>query len=128
MSRYFLSVHSELRDKSSEFNLALKEYLTWQNLSPLEALTKVSSVQSSLRSAGEATVNIDNTPQQLTKITFEMPSCSVLSSLEHLGKLKVESSVPPTTMSVSADDTFRSASNGSFVDDTEPPAKRKKEA
>ena len=100
--------------------MVLKEYSTWQNLSPHEALTKVSGVQRSLQSAGEATVNIDNMPTPLTKITFEMPSYCVLSSLEHLGRLKFESTTPPT------DDTFQSASQKSFVDNSEPPAKRKK--
>ena len=64
-----------------------------------------------------------------SKKTLEMPSLSVLSSLEHLGRLKVESNPLPTAVcSLSQDALMDSPSQRNLFDVNEPKAKKRKEA
>ena len=110
-----------VQDKCSQLESALKEYTSWQTLPPHEALSKVNTVRSSLQQASKATLNLD-TPTKLSNITFEMPNFNTLSSLEHLGRLKVE-----TSTSAVCTLSNGSTKHGNLVGDDEPPAKRKKE-
>lgn len=103
--------------------MALNEYSTWQTLSPHEALSKVNVIRSNLQSASRAIPSVSDVPNPLSTITFEMPSVSVLSSLEHLGRLRVERSTSSVAL---PDDT--STSWRSLLDGTEPPAKKRKES
>lgn len=110
-----------VQDKCSKLKSALNEYTSWQTLSPHEALSKVNTVRSSLQQASKTTLSLD-TPSKLSNITFEMPSVNMLSSLEHLGRVKVESSISAVTTLPNG-----STKHESLVEDDEPPAKRKKE-
>ena len=109
-----------VQDKCSKLKSALKEYTSWQTLSPHEALSRVNTVRSSLQQASKTTLNLD-THSKLSNITFEMPDFNILSSLEHLGRLKVESSTAVVSTLPNG-----STDHKSLVGD-EPPAKRKKE-
>ena len=109
-----------VQDKCSKLKSALKEYTSWQTLPPHEALSRVKTVRSSLQQASKTTLNFD-TRSKLSNITFEMPNFNILSSLEHLGRLKVESSIAAASTLPNG-----STDHKSLVGD-EPPAKRKKE-
>lgn len=113
-----------LQDKCSKLKSALKEYTSWQTLSPHEALSKVNTVRSSLQRASGTTLHVD-TPSKLSNITFEMPDFKMLSSLEHLGRLKVEGSAPMAAAITTLPNG--SAKHKSLVGDDEPPAKKRKE-
>ena len=113
---------SALQDKFLELQSALEEYTTWQSLSPHDALSKVNNVRSNLQRATSTTLNLD-TPSKPANITFEMPNFNVLSSLEHLGRLKVEGGTSVATESL----LTNGSATHSLIDGDEPPAKKRKE-
>lgn len=119
---YLAYIRRELEDKCFKLKSAVKEYTSWQTLSPLKALDKVNAVRSSLQQASRTALTLD-APTELSNITFEMPSCNVLSSLEHLGRLKVENrmSTATPTLSTSSDN------HNTMVDSDQPPPKKRKE-
>ena len=119
----FVFAYRSIMDECHDIKLALQEYSAWQNLSPQEALSKTNVMRHRLQSASVAKSPICNVPK-LPKITLEMPSLNLLSSLQHLGRLKVESSELQTTSS----EDVSTALHGSLIDGTELPAKKRREA
>ena len=83
----------------------------------------MNTVRSNLQRAIGTTLKVD-TPSKLSNITFEMPNFNVLSSVEHLGRLKVESTMSMSTASMLPNG---SATYKSLIDGEEPPAKKRKE-
>lgn len=120
----FFFFYSALRDRHHHIQQALQEYSTWQTLSPHEALREVNVIQHSLQSALES---VDRMPNLLcvSKMTFEMPSFNVLSSMEHLGRLKMESRESQATCE---GNIIPSTLQAGLTGVTEPPAKKRREA
>lgn len=118
----FVFAYRSLTDECHDIKLALQEYSTWQNLSSHEALSKANVMRHRLQSASVPKNSVCNVPK-LPKITLEMPSLNVLSSLQHLGRLKVESRGSQTASS----EDILTPLHGSLIDGTELPAKKRRE-
>ena len=116
----FVFAYRSLTDECHDIKLALQEYSVWQNLSAHEALSKANVMRHRLQSASVAKNSVCNMPK-LPKITLEMPSLNVLSSLQHFGRLKVESNG-------SQSEDISTVLHGSLIDGTELPAKKRREA
>lgn len=76
----------EQEEKSTEFKAAFSEYASWQKLPARDALGRVGSLQSQLRSISNFAPSMPTAPTGL-RFSFELPCSDVLTSIGLLGRI-----------------------------------------